>query len=152
MDHKYTNDSIEEKKVEHKKKNKKLHLRYRWIFIAMLIALLFLLNWDGLNFGGGKGTTENGAADGVDSDTNSIVSTEKDEMNSGYTISIQGELIYSGYNKKLEEITMEELKIELSELEPQIVTIRDEGAVNRIYNQVVELVDSFHLDKVETTK
>lgn len=169
MEPKYSKDSRDQKDVElnnkndqrnNRKKHKRtIRIRYRWIFIAMLIALLFLLNWDGLNFGSGNGTDKNNSTgnnvyetedlDGSSEDDGSIENAEENQNK--YTISVQGEVILSGHGDVLEEISMDELKLQLSELDPQqIVTIRDKGAVNKIYVQVVDLVDSYNLEKIET--
>lgn len=154
---------------KHKKKKRKIRLGYRWILIAMILALLFLLQWNGLHFGGSPDsgrsdgdTNQSISASNVQSndnnttdETNTVetsLNSDEETRNMSYLIAVRGESIFAGQEESLQEVSLDDLKAELSKLKDVVVTIRDEGAINKVYEQVVALVDSFDLEIIETAK
>lgn len=156
------NGSSSSKRTKNKKKGR-LHLSVRLIIVAMIIALLFLLNWDGLHFGGRLGDLLSGesqdtqnAQGTTNADVANTTSESKDNSIDASLIQlvviVRGEQIFIQDTAGEKEVTLSGLVEILTSLGSGIVSIQDDGAILKVYNEVVAAVDTAKLQIIETTK
>jgi len=142
-------------KSKKRKKRSKIQLSFRIIIIAMILALLFLLNWDGLHFGGkigelmGESQQEESSSsdkDSAESDSttnstsNSTADTEIQENVNTYDVIIREDKIIVFDQGKEVEVDQAELTEQLKILTNETVVLQDDGALNKVYEEVKEII------------
>ncbi|MBO6141683.1 MAG: hypothetical protein J6O40_07820 [Ruminococcus sp.] len=128
---------------EKKKKKSKAPLLFI-VLLLLIAALLLLMNYLGLGFGGGKG-------DGGSSNGNESVAATADDSNTAtektnVVVTVKGSsYVYDGA-----ELTLDELKTKLSELDKDktVVELKDDGAVENAMSDAKTAVEGAGLSVV----
>ena len=147
---------MEEKKTEKKRKGR-TKIGFRGVILAMLIALLLFLGWDGMNLGDGEGvgteteTAENGDNVETESTTKNpeTDSQEGDELDQ-FSVYLVEERIYlddEEMGAKLVETDLSKLEDKISSFdkEKSRIVIYDGGALSGTYEDVINLVKRYDL-------
>ena len=129
---------------EKKKKKSKAPLLFI-VLLLLIAALLLLMNYLGLGFGGGKG-------DGGSSNGNESVAATADDSNTAtekttVVITVKGtSYVYDG-----SELTLDELKTKLSELDKEktVIELKDDGAVENAMADAKSAVEGAGLSVVD---
>lgn len=137
-----------------KKNNKdkgRAKVSFRSMIIAMVVALLGFLGFGGLELGNGDGAdVDTGNQSGVVSEVNED-STSKDmgsidnEEENTFAIYVREDKLFvpddtsdDGYK----EVSIDEVKALLEQLDTtQKVVVHDDGAINKTYEEVIQVVD-----------
>lgn len=137
-----------------KKNNKdkgRAKVSFRSMIIAMVVALLGFLGFGGLELGNGDGAdVDTGNQSGVVSEVNED-STSKDmgsidnEEENTFAIYVREDKLFvpddtsdDGYK----EVSIDEVKALLAQLDTtQKVVVHDDGAINKTYEEVIQVVD-----------
>lgn len=124
---------------------------FRSMIIAMVVALLGFLGFGGLELGNGDGAdVDTGNQSGVVSEVNED-STSKDmgsidnEEENTFAIYVREDKLFvpddtsdDGYK----EVSIDEVKALLEQLDTtQKVVVHDDGAINKTYEEVIQVVD-----------
>ncbi len=151
-------------KEKKQKKEKGAHVSFRSMIIAMIIALLAFIGIGNFDLGNGDGadvSEENGiisqentdvVSDEV-ADNNNETSEDSNEIpdesineKTGFTIYLRGEKIYIDSADDAKEVTLSYIETKLNSLEADtVVYIYDEGATNKAYEEIKELINELNL-------
>lgn len=146
------NEIDEEVDVMEKKRKGRLKIGFRGVILAMLIALLLFLGWDGMNVGSGNGdeaeTIENGQESDLESSNKNPESNLQEVEQEFFAIYVVEERIYldaEDGGSKLVETDLVKLKDQLSPFDKKEsrIIVYDGGALSGTYEDVINLVKSY---------
>lgn len=135
-----------------KRKKRRIKVGFRGVILAMLMALLFFLGWDGMNFGQGSGVstqTEGSAEDSDKSGNEEVSEADGEEAQSfSYAIYVVEDKVYIdpvAEDGKLILVELPDLEKRLKELDTNEgrIVLYDAGALSGTYEDVLELVKQF---------
>ena len=128
---------------EKKKKKSKAPLLFI-VLLLLIAALLLLMNYLGLGFGGGKGDGGSGGGNESVAATADDSNTATEKTNVGVTVK-GSSYVYDGA-----ELTLDELKTKLSELDKDktVVELKDDGAVENAMSDAKTAVEGAGLSVV----
>lgn len=117
------------------------------ILLLLILALLWLMNYLGLGFGFGKGS--GGSSSGSDSVAASTSDSNTETTKTTVTVTVKGSTyVYDGA-----ELTLDDLKTKLSELDKDktVIELKDDGAVENAMADAKTAVEGVGLSIVNTS-
>ena len=142
-----------------KKDKGRARVSFRAMIIAMVVALLGFLGFGGLELGNGDGAdVDTGNKSGIVSETQETQETNKDiEMEEAdetiFTIQVREDKIFvtlEGSDDEMEAVSLTFIEETLAGLDSDVrVVVYDDGAINKTYEEVIDLVDKSGLRKSE---
>lgn len=123
---------------------------FRSMIIAMIVALLGFLGFGGLELGNGDGAdvdtgNESGVVSEVEDNTTKDIGTIDNEVENTFAIYVREDKLFvpdESSDDGYKEVTIEEVKAMLADLDSsQKVVVHDDGAINKTYEEVIQVVD-----------